>query len=249
MVDNKLVHDSVIKGEGCCPLLVMRFNPSSDWPHGLGPLIQGLPSLRQIDEFERMLLENAELSLTPPITYPNDSFTNVEQGLEPGMAYPINARRRGCDQGDLHVPPANRRTMPTRTSSRSCASCSMSTCPSRPATRRRRSASGSTRWRARSGALARLACRSGARDRPRSSPGSSICSRQSGVHHARRGGRPRRRHAAAQPGAGRSRAAGTRRGRAHRADPRWHVPRRIQGATSMAAPRWKHGSTRRVSRF
>jgi hypothetical protein len=52
---NNLVHDVEIKGEGCCPLWVGRFNPTPDSPFGLGPLIQGLPSLRQIDEAELML--------------------------------------------------------------------------------------------------------------------------------------------------------------------------------------------------
>jgi hypothetical protein len=101
---NSLIHNAEIRGEGCCPLLVMRFNPSADWPWGLGPLINGLPSLRQIDEFERMLLENAELSLTPPITFPNNSFTNVEQGLEPGMAYPIEPGS-GIDVKAIYTPP------------------------------------------------------------------------------------------------------------------------------------------------
>jgi hypothetical protein len=52
LVGNELVHDVEIKGEGCCPLWVGRFNPTPDWPFGIGPLIQGLPSLRQIDELE-----------------------------------------------------------------------------------------------------------------------------------------------------------------------------------------------------
>ena len=86
-----LVHESTCRGEGSCPLWVARFNPSSDWPHGIGPMIQGLPSFRQIDELESMLIENAELALVPPITFPNDSFTNIEQGLEPRMAYPIGS--------------------------------------------------------------------------------------------------------------------------------------------------------------
>lgn len=84
-----LVHDTVIKGEGCCPLWVGRFNPTPDSPFGLGPLLQGLPSLRQIDEAELMLGENMELSLRPPVTFPSFSFSSVEQGFESGMAYPI----------------------------------------------------------------------------------------------------------------------------------------------------------------
>ncbi|MDI3563551.1 portal protein [Bradyrhizobium sp. Arg816] len=103
---NNLVHDVVIKGEGCCPLWVGRFNPTSDSPFGLGPLIQGLPSLRQIDEMEMALDEHFDLSLRPPITYPSDSFTNVEQGLESGFAYPIQPGHEGAVKKIYDVPPA-----------------------------------------------------------------------------------------------------------------------------------------------
>lgn len=101
-----LVHDVQIKGEGCCPLWVGRFNPSPDAPWGLGPLLQGLPTLRQVDEMEMALQEHFDLSLRPPITYPNDSFTNVEQGLEPGMAYPILPGQEGAVKKIYDVPPA-----------------------------------------------------------------------------------------------------------------------------------------------
>jgi hypothetical protein len=108
MIKNTLVHDEVIKGAGCCPLLVMRFNPTSDAPHGMGPLFLGLPSLRQIDEFERMFMVNAELSLTPPMTYPSNSFSSVEQGFEPGMGYPIMPGEEAAIKKIYDVPPANR---------------------------------------------------------------------------------------------------------------------------------------------
>ena len=88
-IGKKLIHDVVIKGAGCCPLIVMRWAPNPDWPWGHGPLLKGLPTLRQIDEFELMRVEHADLAARPPITYPNDSFAAIEQGLEPGMAYPI----------------------------------------------------------------------------------------------------------------------------------------------------------------
>jgi hypothetical protein len=107
LVGNELVHQSTCKGEGSCPLWVARFNPTPDWPHGIGPMIQGLPSFRQIDELESMLIENAELALVPPITYPNDSFTNIEQGLEPRMAYPIQQGSEKSVQPIYKVPPAN----------------------------------------------------------------------------------------------------------------------------------------------
>ena len=95
-VDDNLVHQAELKGEGVCPLLIGRFNPSADWPWGLGPMLQGLPDLRQIDELEGQKIENVELHLTPPITYPDDSFTNIEQGLEPRMAYPIRPGTEGA---------------------------------------------------------------------------------------------------------------------------------------------------------
>lgn len=106
-VGSNLVHDTTIKGEGSCPLWVARFNPTADWPHGVGPMIQGLPSFRQIDELDSMLIENAELALVPPITFPSDSFTNVEQGLEPRFAYPIQPGTADAVKPIYKVPPAN----------------------------------------------------------------------------------------------------------------------------------------------
>lgn len=107
LVGNDLVDDGELVGEGSCPLWVARFNPSADWPHGIGPMIQGLPSFRQIDELDSMLIENAELALVPPITYPSDSFTNIEQGLEPRMAYPIMPGQENAVKPIYKVPPAN----------------------------------------------------------------------------------------------------------------------------------------------
>jgi hypothetical protein len=104
---NNLVHHVEIRGEGCCPLWVGRFNPSPDSPFGLGPLIQGLPSLRQIDEAELMLSENAELSLRPPVTFPSLSFASVEQGFESGMAYPIEPGHEAAIKNIYQAPPAN----------------------------------------------------------------------------------------------------------------------------------------------
>jgi hypothetical protein len=74
----------------------MRFNPTSDWPWALGPLIQGLPDMRQFDELERQKIEAVERAVNPAITFPDDSFTSVEQGIEPGMAYPIRPGTEGA---------------------------------------------------------------------------------------------------------------------------------------------------------
>lgn len=104
---NDLVHDTELKGEGCCPLLTPRFNPSSDWPHGYGPLLQGLPSYRQIDELETMRTQNTELSIVPPIAYPADSIFSAEQGFEPGMAYPIRPEEAAAIKNIYTPPPPN----------------------------------------------------------------------------------------------------------------------------------------------
>jgi hypothetical protein len=101
-----LVHDVMIRGEGCCPLWVGRFNPTPDSPFGLGPLMQGLPSLRQIDEMEMALQDHFDLSLRPPVTYPNDSFSSVEQGFESGMGYPIRPGEQEAIKNIYQVPPA-----------------------------------------------------------------------------------------------------------------------------------------------
>lgn len=103
---NNLVHDAEIKGEGCCPLWVGRFNPTPDSPFGLGPLIQGLPSLRQIDEMEMALQEHFDLSLRPPMGFPSDSMSSIEQGLESGYAYPVTPGQEGAIKKIYDVPPA-----------------------------------------------------------------------------------------------------------------------------------------------
>lgn len=106
-LDKKLVNSTVLRGEGSCPLIPHRWNPNPDWPWGHGPGMQYMPSLRQVDELELMRIEHAELSIKPPIGYPDDSFTEIEQGLEPGMAYPM---RQGSAKDVVAIykpPPSN----------------------------------------------------------------------------------------------------------------------------------------------
>lgn len=88
-IEDELIHDVQIKGEGCCPFIVTRFGATADWPWAHGPAEQGLPTFRQFDELERQKIEAVERSVNPAMTYPDDSFSEVEQGIEPGMAYPI----------------------------------------------------------------------------------------------------------------------------------------------------------------
>ncbi len=105
MLDNEVIFDDRLHGEGSCPLNPFRFGATADWPHGFGPLMKGLPTLRQIDEFEYMRTRHASLSINPPITYPDDSFAAVEQGVEEGMAYPIRPGSEGAVKAIYTVPP------------------------------------------------------------------------------------------------------------------------------------------------
>jgi hypothetical protein len=95
-VGKDMVDSSERIGEGSCELIVMRFNPCADWPWGLGSLYQALPDLRQVDELEGQKVVHIEMQLTPPISFPDDSFSNVEQGLEGGMAYPVRPGTEGA---------------------------------------------------------------------------------------------------------------------------------------------------------
>jgi head-to-tail connecting protein len=104
MIGSTMVHDQRFEGEGSCPLLPMRFGATADWPHGLGPTRKSLPTYRQIDELDAMRIENAALSIKPPITYPDDSFAAVEQGVEEGMAYPVRPGS-AADVKAIYTPP------------------------------------------------------------------------------------------------------------------------------------------------
>src|SRR5215472_5714007 len=105
MGKEKLIHKEEYKGEGSCPFLPFRFNPTADWFWGFGPMLQALPTFRQIDEMEIMFVEHAEMAIRPAITYPSESFVEVEQGIEPGMAYPVRPGQEGAVKAIFTPPP------------------------------------------------------------------------------------------------------------------------------------------------
>ena len=96
MVKQTVIHHTVLRGRGSCPLLVARFNPSPEWAWGVGPLIQSLPDLRHLDALAEAKIANLELGLRPPVSYPDDSFANIEEGIEPGMAYAMRPGSEGA---------------------------------------------------------------------------------------------------------------------------------------------------------
>jgi hypothetical protein len=89
LIKDDLVYSKTLKGAGSCPLIVGRFNPSPEFPWGVGPLIEAIPDLRVHDALTESKLRNIELGLEGPITWPDDSFTGIEEGLECRMAYAI----------------------------------------------------------------------------------------------------------------------------------------------------------------
>ena len=107
MIDKKLISATKIEGEGSCPMIVARFNPMSEWFWGEGPAIQSLEDIRQHDELSGAKIDNCELSLRPPITFPDDSFTNIEGGIESGMGYAIRPGTEGAVKSMYDAPPPN----------------------------------------------------------------------------------------------------------------------------------------------
>jgi len=96
LIGNELVDSKKIKGIGCCPLIVARFSPSPEWSWGVGPLIKSLPDLRTEDALAEAKIKNLELGLRPPIAWPDDSWTNIESGIECDMAYPVRPGSEGA---------------------------------------------------------------------------------------------------------------------------------------------------------
>lgn len=89
MIGEDVVHAAVIKGEGSCELVVARFNPLPERAHGRGPAIKALPELRHLDDLAAGETEFVDWTLRPAHTFPDDSFSKIENGVEPGTFIPI----------------------------------------------------------------------------------------------------------------------------------------------------------------
>lgn len=104
-VDGFVAHECILKGRGSCPFVVARFNATPDWAWGVGPLVQALPDLRVVDEMAAMKVKNVDFALAPPISFPDTSFTNIQDGIESGMAYPIRPGEEGAIKNLYAFPP------------------------------------------------------------------------------------------------------------------------------------------------
>ncbi len=104
LINNEPVDFKELRGVGACQLIPGRFGPSPEWPFGRGPLLKALPDLRQYEELSRGRTDHSGMSLRPPISFPDDSFVNLQDGVEMGMAYPIRPGT-GDDIKPLYNPP------------------------------------------------------------------------------------------------------------------------------------------------
>jgi hypothetical protein len=95
LVEDRLVHEATLTGNGSCPLLVGRFGASDEFAWATGPMIKSLPDLRNLDALNEGKIKAIDVGLQPPVSWPDDSFANIEQGLETGMAYPVRTGTAG----------------------------------------------------------------------------------------------------------------------------------------------------------
>lgn len=103
LIKNKLVDSKTLKGVGAVQLIVGRFNPMAEWFWANGPMIQYLPDWRGLDELTLKKFKQIDFTLDPPIAFPDDSFANIEEGIETGMAYAIRPGTGG-DVKNLYEP-------------------------------------------------------------------------------------------------------------------------------------------------
>lgn len=100
------VNDDVIFAERlntrwAMQLQVVRFKPGPENPWGNGPGLEALPYLRVLDVLSETQQDRAEIAMAPPMGYPNDGIINFEEGIRPGMFYPM-APGSGRDFAELY---------------------------------------------------------------------------------------------------------------------------------------------------
>jgi hypothetical protein len=89
LVDNKLVHDATLKGEGSLPCVIGRFGATPDFAWPDGPLVKSIADLVQLDEVRGALIENLDFTMRPPKAYEDDGVLNLPvDGVRPGDLHP-----------------------------------------------------------------------------------------------------------------------------------------------------------------
>jgi len=89
LVDKIAVHQQLLEGEGCLPLIIARMSPDSQFAWGFGPSIKSLQEYRVLDVITAATQDRVDIAIAPPIGYPDDGVLDFENGLESGKAYPM----------------------------------------------------------------------------------------------------------------------------------------------------------------
>lgn len=88
LVDKIAVHEAVLEGDGCLPLIIARMSPDSEYAWGFGPSIKALQEYRVLDVITAATQDRVDIAINPPMTYPDDGVMDFEGGIEAGKAYP-----------------------------------------------------------------------------------------------------------------------------------------------------------------
>lgn len=86
-VDNQLVWEKVLDGEGAPSVIVGRWRTTSESAYGIGPAFKACPPARVLQELTALHLAIMHKTTDPPIFYSGDGTQNLEQGLDAGAAY------------------------------------------------------------------------------------------------------------------------------------------------------------------
>jgi hypothetical protein len=100
--DSDQIASEVRVGEGGCSINVARWSVDSSSGWGFGPAYAAMANVRMLDELAFLNLRGLEKRVDPPLFYDDDSVINIDNGMEPGMAY---ARATGSQVDFLE--PAN----------------------------------------------------------------------------------------------------------------------------------------------
>lgn len=104
MIDDELIFTNTVKGEGSCKLIVGRLGAGPEWAWATGPMMKALPDFRTYDELSRKKIVSVDMHLMPPSSYPDDSISHLENGIEAGMVYPMRPGSEAAIK-NIYTPP------------------------------------------------------------------------------------------------------------------------------------------------
>jgi len=84
-VNEKVVYEKVMKGEGSVSLIPARWRSDSGSPYGVGPAWKACPAQRVLNEITALHLANLHKVVDPAVAYSDDGTANLEEnGVDAG---------------------------------------------------------------------------------------------------------------------------------------------------------------------